>query len=197
MVCDSVVDQALVSVLSELVKNNFLSGRTPSDERIRRVWARRLSSKFKTLPSTLDRKKGGISRRIQMLSDLLALCSPGKSGRFPQVAIPNGWQNDRFDHLIGSVNGLLVNCSSELVKKLTKRRRVAHVRLGKCSPPRNLTEIDAATSALLIEVAQRDLARSCLETRQRADLALAKATWNGILCLLRFSDNHFSKNYKT
>src|SRR5690348_11814161 len=146
MVADSILDQAIVTVLNEVVPKNFLKGAPYSEERLRRVWSRRVRSKFHIPPSSLDRKKGGIARRVEILSNLIISLSPGKSGHLPQVVVPNGWEESRFLKLSSTVHLTLLEATSALEKRLARLRQMAHLTRGICTQPNNLTQIDAKTA---------------------------------------------------
>ncbi len=194
MVAVSKLDQAIVTVLREVVPQIFLKGAPYSKERLRRVWTARVNSNFHIPPSSLDRKKGGIAHRVGILSELILSLSPGKSGHLPKVVVPNGWEESRILKLSSSVHLGLLDAASALEKRLARLRQMAHLTRGICTQPSNLIQIDAKTASTLISVVVRDVVLTCSTHRLAPSFLLTHAAWTGVCCLMRLSDPDALKN---
>src|SRR4051812_38722598 len=150
MVADSILDQALVTVLKEVIPRVFLKGTPYSKERLERVWKVRVRSNFHVPPSFLDRKKGGVAHRVRILSNLISILSPGKSGHLPKIIALNGWEESRIQKISSQVQLSLLGAASALEARLARLRQIAHLKRGNCTKPLNLTPIDEKTASVLM-----------------------------------------------
>ncbi len=194
MVGISVLDRALQLVVVEIIIKSFLNSKNYSENRIKKIWQRRVRSRTKTLPSTLDKKNGGISRRIATISDLIFRLNPKKTGKFPNIGIPNGWQKERFEFLRVRVWQDLLDAVTKLERKLTRARSKIHNRSGKCHSPPHCSVIDNNTTSKLINIIQNDLHEFCRERNLAPTLEICRAWYNGALCLFRKIDPQFDQN---